>query len=307
MELPEEDKEGFLNNRLRLDYENLVIPPKDIGFPQLEELFTFEGERIKVDLESSGKVLFGLRACDLKGILFVDDFFKKNFEDIYYLTRIRERLLILIGCLKPPRDCFCTSTKTGPFLKEGFDLQLVDSGNFYLIEIGSLKGEGFIRENKKYFGVAEEKEIIEGEAVKKRAEEAVSTKVDFEKVIKYISEKEVPQKIYERTGEKCIYCGGCCYVCPTCACFNVFDYKEGDKGGRQRNWDACVFEGYTREASGHNPRKEKWMRTSRRYEHKLKYDYENTGTSGCVGCGRCLSSCPVELGMSKFIEEVSKL
>jgi len=68
-----------------------------------------------------------------------------------------------------------------------------------------------------------------------------------------------------------------------------------------------VFEGYTREASGHNPRLEKWIRTSRRYEHKLKYDYLTTGMSGCVGCGRCLTSCPVNIGISQVIEEVSKI
>jgi len=86
----------------------------------------------------------------------------------------------------------------------------------------------------------------------------------------------------------------------------VFDEKRGNWGIRYRNWDACVFEGYTREASGHNPRSQKWVRTSRRYEHKLKYDYLTTGMSGCVGCGRCLASCPVDIGMSKFIQEITE-
>jgi len=84
----------------------------------------------------------------------------------------------------------------------------------------------------------------------------------------------------------------------------VLDDKDEESGVRRRNWDACVFKGYTREASGHNPREEKWLRTSRRYEHKLKYDYKTAGMSGCIGCGRCLSSCPVEIGMSRFIQEI---
>jgi len=116
----------------------------------------------------------------------------------------------------------------------------------------------------------------------------------------------IPQENYERIGERCIYCGACLYTCPTCTCFNVFDNSKGNTGVRMRNWDACVFEGYTRETSGHNPRKEKWQRTSRRYEHKLKYDYKLTGMSGCVGCGRCLSSCPVDIGISKFIQEITE-
>ena len=112
--------------------------------------------------------------------------------------------------------------------------------------------------------------------------------------------------MYEPIAERCIYCGGCLYVCPTCSCFHVFDEIKAGSGVRYRNWDACVFEGYTREASGHNPRLEKSSRTCRRYEHKLKYDYLTTGMSGCVGCGRCLSACPVNIGMSQVIEEVAK-
>jgi len=116
----------------------------------------------------------------------------------------------------------------------------------------------------------------------------------------------VPEENYKRIGQRCIYCGACLYTCPTCTCFNVFDNSKADRGLRMRNWDTCVFEGYTRETSGHNPRKENWKRTSRRYEHKLKYDYQVTGTSGCVGCGRCLSSCPVNIGISKFIQEITE-
>ena len=115
-----------------------------------------------------------------------------------------------------------------------------------------------------------------------------------------------PEENYKRISEKCIYCGACLYTCPTCTCFNVFDNVEGNQGERCRNWDGCIFEGYTREASGHNPRKTKVLRTARRYEHKLKYDHETTGMSGCVGCGRCLSSCPVSIGMSKFIQEITE-
>ena len=94
------------------------------------------------------------------------------------------------------------------------------------------------------------------------------------------------------------------YICPSC--FNVFDEQAAGLSRRYRNWDGCVFEGYTREASGHNPRAEKWIRTYRRYEHKLKYDYLVTGISSCVGCGRCLLSCPVNIGISQVIQEVSK-
>jgi len=314
--LDDKDKEQSLS-RLNLDYEWLVIPPKFIAFPQLESLFQFQDGRITETVETPRKkLLFGLRACDLKGILFVDDFFRRNFEDTYYLNRSMNKLLVVVGCKKPLRDCFCASTKTGPFLPQpdssergkyaDFDLQLVDTGDAYVVETGTEKGEEFVQNYKTFFDDASKEMIQAAKTAKLEAEEAVRLKVDFDKAIKKMCEDNIPQQIYERIGERCIYCGGCLYVCPTCTCFNVFDEKKGNSGIRYRNWDACVFEGYTREASGHNPRSQKWVRTSRRYEHKLKYDYLTTGMSGCVGCGRCLASCPVDISMSKFIQEITE-
>jgi len=301
-----EEKELSLD-KLNLDYESLIVPPKVIAFPQLEALFKFQDGRIIETVKPElPRLLFGLRACDVKAILFMDDFFKRNFEDVYYLNRTMDKLLVIIGCKKPLENCFCTSAKTGPFLEAGFDLQLVDIGNSYVVEIGSKKGGEFVNNYKKFFDEASKDDIEHSKIAKHDAEEAGSLKVDFEKAIKRFCEDKVPQQMYERIAERCIYCGGCLYVCPTCSCFNVFDELKANSGVRYRNWDACVFGGYTREASGHNPRSEKWVRTSRRYEHKLKYDYLVTGTSGCVGCGRCLSSCPVNIGISQVIEEVSK-
>jgi len=301
------NKKELSLDKLNLDYESLVVPPKVIAFPQLESLFKFQdGKIIETAKPVAKRLLFGLRACDVKGMLFLDDFFKRNFQDVYYLNRSMEKLLVVVGCKHPQENCFCTSTKTGPFLETGFDLQLVDVGNEYVVEIGSQKGEEFVSSFRKFFGEASKHDVECSEIAKRAVEDSFRLKLDFEGAVKKFCEDKVPRQIYERIAQRCIYCGGCLYVCPTCSCFNVFDELKTGSGGRYRNWDACVFEGYTREASGHNPRLEKWMRTSRRYEHKLKYDYLVTGRSGCVGCGRCLSSCPVNIGISQVIEEVSK-
>ncbi len=301
------NNKNSLLKQLNLDYESLVVPPKVILYPQLESLFEFQDEKITETVKPPAKkLLFGLRACDAKAILFTDNFFRRSFEDIYYLNRSQDKLLVIVGCRQPLDNCFCTSAKTGPFLETGFDLQLVDIGADYLVETGSEKGEEFISSFREFFDEASKDNLERAKTVKRDAEKAVNLKVNFEEAIKKFCEGKVPQQIYEQIAERCIYCGGCLYVCPTCTCFNVFDTQSTGSGARYRNWDACVFEGYTREASGHNPRREKWIRTSRRYEHKLKYDYLTTGMSGCVGCGRCLSSCPVNIGISQVIEKVTE-
>lgn len=291
-----------------LDDTDTVISPKDIFFPQLESCFEFNDGSIRETVESSPKLLFGVRACDLKGILFADEFFKRNFQDKYYLSRIKNRFIVVKGCLKPPREtCFCASAKTGPFADAGYDLQLVEFLGSYFVEVGSRKGEEFIKKHEKFFKdpVNTANETVF--QVKSKAAESIELKVEFQKALELMAKDNfIPEENYKRIGERCIYCGACLYVCPTCTCFNVFDNVKDKEGQRLRNWDTCVFEGYTRETSGHNPRKEKWLRASRRYEHKLKYDYTVTGASGCIGCGRCLASCPVNIGISKFIQEITE-
>lgn len=291
-----------------LDDVDTVISPKDLCFPQLEAMFEFTKGKIRETVDSSPKLVFGIRPCDLKGVLFSDEFYKRNFEDKYYLSRMQNRLIVAKGCIKPPRPtCFCASAKTGPFADSGFDLQFIENGDSYLVEPGSEKGTDFIKKYVKFFKDAPAHADEASGQIKKKAVESLELKVDFKKALELMARKDfVPEENYKRIGERCIYCGACLYTCPTCTCFNVFDNTCADSGERVRNWDACVFEGYTRETSGHNPRKEKWKRTSRRYEHKLRYDYQATGMSGCIGCGRCLSSCPVNIGISKFIQEITE-
>ncbi len=305
-------------NRLKLDYDRLVVPPKAVAFPQLESLFRFDRDEITESVAATGrKVLFGVRACDLRGIRFLDQFFREGFDDPYYCARSASTLVIVVVCTRPNPYCFCTSAGTGPSLPApyavvqgsdaGFDVQMTDIGDAYVVEAGSAQGQDFVGLYNAFEGSVPPEAIEHARRAKQEAAEAVRLRIEFDRAIQRFCEDRVPQRLYERIAERCIYCGGCAYVCPTCNCFGVFDEKKGDWGRRCRVWDGCMFEGYTRQAGGHNPRFEKWTRTARRYEHKLKYDYLETGRSGCVGCGRCLASCPVNIGMSQVIEEVASL
>ncbi|HUX39431.1 MAG TPA: 4Fe-4S dicluster domain-containing protein [Rectinemataceae bacterium] len=300
----ETDRGGGLA-RLELGDLPSLAGPKGLFFPQSETLFRFGSGGVEETVESSPKLLFGIRSCDLAGLLFADGFFEKDFADSYRHSRRQGSLLVVKGCLSPPRptSCFCVSAGTGPFAEGGFDLQLVELGEDYAVEIGSEAGERFVADHPRYFA-PRDSPSAEIARVKEGAAETLGLKVDFGKALKLMEAGDF-EKVYAELGERCIYCGACLYVCPTCTCFNVFDRGAGGEGERLRNWDGCVFEGYTREASGHNPRTKKSSRTARRYEHKLKYDPSAAGRSGCVGCGRCLDACPVGIGMSKFIRTIT--
>jgi ferredoxin len=307
-----EDKMDETNGlgSLALGDNETITSPKEIFFPQNETLFIIESGRLEETIDKTPKLLFGIKACDLNGILFTDNFFKRNYEDIYYLYRALNRFIIVIGCLTPPRpdSCFCTSTHTGPFAERGYDLQLIDNNTYYFVDVGSSEGGKFVVQYSNFFKNAPYDAEKKVRMIKQEAAKNINLWVNFDKALNLFQNDDfIPEEIYKRIAERCIYCGACLYTCPTCTCFYIGDSLDTKKSGiRFRNWDGCVFEGYTREASGNNPRMEEWIRTSRRYEHKLKYDVRISGTSGCVGCGRCLESCPVNIGMSRFIQELTE-
>ena len=123
---------------------------------------------------------------------------------------------------------------------------------------------------------------------------------------KRISLGQVPQEKWEQWAEDCQNCGGCCFVCPTCSCFTVTDRPTGDDSfDRERLWDACMYEGFTREASGHNPRAGAAERLKRRFFHKMSYQYIDVmGRHGCVGCGRCVATCMGGLDISTLLTRI---
>jgi hypothetical protein len=146
-------------------------------------------------------------------------------------------------------------------------------------------------------------EIVESTKNKFKAARAY-----FSKTIRKLTEGKVDKNIWEELGQRCFSCGGCSYVCPTCSCFDVMDLpKSNDEYNRVRTWDSCMFAGFTKEASGHNPRLEKKDRVYRRYYHKLSYQYvEKNETHGCVGCGRCIVTCLGHIDMPIVVEKIRR-
>jgi ferredoxin len=245
----------------------------------------------------------------MSSILFLDRFFSRDVEDIYYLKKRENTTLISLGCHEPRESCFCICSDCGPFLTHGFDLQLVDLEDKYFVEIGTPKGEKIIGNNKDVFpdvsveDVRRKQEIVE--SAKKKFK---SARAYFSKTIRKLAEGKIDQAVWEELGQRCFSCGGCSYVCPTCSCFDVVDLpKPNDEHERLRSWDSCLFAGFTKEASGHNPRLEKKERVYRRYYHKLSYDYvEKNEAHGCVGCGRCLVACLGDINMPVVVEKIRR-
>jgi sulfhydrogenase subunit beta (sulfur reductase) len=303
---------GSINEveEVALDAGQPAISAKNAFFPQDEPMFTFSStdhNSIKEVTDPGLTVYFGVTACDLKAITLVDKFFSDfDLPDLYYLNKRNNAILVTISCNKPEEACFCTSTNSGPVAADGFDLQLTDLGNRYYVAVGSEKGQDLINKFSMYYtpAAAADQEELYNHIAEITAK--LGSKIDMGKASKAV--KEIDKSFWEDLSELCLTCGGCSYVCPTCTCYNVVDRMnpKTSEGTRNRTWDSCVFEGFTRMAGRHNMINSKAERVKRRFTHKLAYHKERYGEIACVGCGRCTVTCLGGINMAKVVNEINK-
>ena len=287
-----------------LDFSNTKIPPKGILFPQSEKLFTYSvaGEAVKVEevIDDAKSVVFGVRPCDAKSIALLDNVFDNDkYQDPYYLTRRANTVLVGIGCNEPASTCFCTSVGCGPFDTTGLDLLLVDTGDAFVVEAVTDKGKAIVTTA----GFAAASDADQAVAANAKAAATVSCEVNTEG-LKEKLDVNFYDGIWDLIHEKCLGCGACTYSCPTCHCFDIVDEAEGTDGCRIRNWDSCMFPLFTLHGSGHNPRTSSKERYRNRVMHKFKYFVDNFNAVACVGCGRCINNCPVNLDIREVLADI---
>ncbi|MHB8156614.1 MAG: 4Fe-4S dicluster domain-containing protein [Desulfocucumaceae bacterium] len=285
-------------------YLNSKTPPKGILFPQSEKLFSYSstGEEIKLEecIDSHKKLVFGIRPCDAKSLSILDNVFKNDkYEDPYYLNRRANTLLAGMACNDPASTCFCTSMGSGPFDKSGLDVLLTDVGDSYLVEAFSDKGKGLVA----IMGLGAASDSQRAAAAKAMDSAEVTCKVNTEG-LKARLDANFYDAIWETFHEKCLGCGACTYSCPTCHCFDIVDEAVDCTGCRVRNWDSCMFPLFTLHGSGHNPRTGGKERMRQRVMHKFKYFVDNFNATACVGCGRCIKNCPVNLDIRQILADI---
>jgi len=293
-----------------LDYGKPSLPQKSEFLPQSEVIFEMKEGEYREVLAGNGKVLFGMRACDVMGMRQSGNFMGRDVADPYYKAKEEEVLRVVMACSGPQNEtCFCTTVGSGPSAERGFDLQFYDLGDEFLVEAGSERGKQLIDDDP-FEAVDDAEAGTRKEKFTEQASMAVEKVPAVREAMERLRDGSVSETVWDYFGRKCIICGGCAFVCPTCTCFNVSDYvtKRGE-GLRVRSWDACLFGGFTREASGHNPRGTQALRVKRRHEHKLLYFNETDileGLCGCVGCGRCSDYCPVHIGTLEVVQAIAE-
>lgn len=288
-------------------YRNTVVPPKTSFFPPMEEMFRFQksGDGYHIEPPASvehKQLVFGIRPCDAKALAILDMTFAGSYEDPYYLSRRKNTVLVGLGCTRPYDSCFCTSLGSSPTDQTNVDLMLTDIGDGFVIEEVVDKGKELIASTS---GLDEATEADEVKA--KEAKEAAYSKVTRRLEIKGIDDRLLAsfddRDYWEKVAAKCISCGICTFLCPTCYCFDINDELVKDKGGRFRCWDSCSFPLYTKMPK-ENPRLEKWRRVRQKVCHKYEFSPMNFDVIACTGCGRCIRVCPVNWDITQTLGSV---
>jgi len=293
------------------------LPPKHVVFPQQDKIlsYSYDREIKKAEIKSIEKIkpkaLVGLRPCDLEGLKCMDRFFMgQEFVDDVFLDHRKKMLIVTNTCTTPFKQCFCVCTDSGPSAKEGFDLNLTELGDCYLVETGSEKGEALVEKlslEKCSAGHIDEKKSVVDKAISLFEDVADENKAWISRVMNRVTTGFIKEDVWEYIGNQCFECGACTFVCPSCTCFNIDDIPASDEVERIRSWDSCSYEGYTRMAGDHNPRKPIEDRRNKRFFCKLSYSQSKKYLRpGCVGCGRCAWVCPGDIGLPNVVTYVRK-
>jgi sulfhydrogenase subunit beta (sulfur reductase) len=294
-------------NSVSGNYIQTTQSSKDVSFPRTEKLLDYtknkDGITVKpFDPQSvTDSVVWGIRPCDAVGKGELGAIFNWDARDDIYNARVDKTTLISFSCSKADEYCFCTSVGGNPGNTEGSDILLTllgDSGD-YLAEIITDKGSAVM---------ALKPEIFENDPGSDKQKFLAELPVMFNhEEIRGKLEKFFESEEWVHQSLRCIGCGACAYVCPTCACFDIQDEAHGKSGYRVRCWDSCGFSLFTLHTSGHNPREVQSERWRQRIMHKFSYMPERLSVFGCTGCGRCSRGCPVDMNILEHLISIKEV
>ncbi len=278
---------------------------KQYLFPSRTELFKMQktGGEWQIQETEDNKPAYafiGVRGCELAAIQIQDAvFLRPDFVDPLYHNRRERAFILTVDCLHPAGTCFCKSMETGPHPGPGFDLNLTELEDLFLVEIGSELGRAMLAGVP--FEVASAFLLNTAYRGRERAAQGMGRELDTSDLPGLLLD-HLENPFWNKIGERCLSCANCTQACPTCFCWDSLDNLslDGAETSRERVWDSCFNPSYSYQAGG-NTRPTIHSRYRQWITHKLGTWKQQFGTFGCVGCGRCITWCPAAIDITAEI------
>jgi len=251
--------------------------------------------------------ILGARACDLAAMHIQDKVFIADKQvDPRYAQRRKDLFVIAVQCGYASENCFCVSAGTGPNVQENYDLCMTEINNGFVLNSGSEKGENILRALKLTKGTKKQCEEAVKEVEQATEMQQKRIPLDNKRQLRDLLFSNLGHPRWDDVAERCLSCGNCTSVCPTCFCHSETEKPNLDGTGseHQREWDSCFSEGHSYVAG--KPLRDDTKKRYRQWlTHKVGSWFDQFDTSGCVGCGRCITWCPVGIDITEELAAIS--
>lgn len=275
--------------------------PKRFFRPEKEKIFSFSKKGpaydVKPVFDKEKRLIFGIRPCDTHALHVLDELFVRYYgDDQFYSVRRKNTVLIALQCSEACDNGFCTSM--GSSQPTGHDLLLVERGQQFFVRAETEAGTKLI--NPKFFKTTSDSVSLPKINCKKELETSSLGKNLY---------ANFSHPVWREEAERCLSCSSCTQICPTCYCYitdDEFVFGSANESGRFRMLDSCQLLRFTRVAGGHVFRQSRQARLRQFVLHKLSYYEENHGMQLCVGCGRCIDTCPTKIDLTFIANKIQK-
>ena len=295
-------------DELQMDYTRSYLSPKNFFLPFKEDLATYDFEdsdwEQNIQYTIHPRIIVGMRACDINALLKLDEVMVKGpYPNPYYFARRRNTVIIGLDH-EPLDDCFCRSMNADVVF-HGFDLFLTDIGEKYFIAVNS--DTGFMIVNRYGAQDVNKEDQVLYKQVKKRIESKFKTQLNVT-IVPELMDLEFESPVWKKWGDKCLSCGSCAMVCPTCYCYGVEEQVDltFTKATKRRFLYSCNLLDFASVAGGHNFRPEPHIRLKYRYYHQFRGFVETYHQSLCVGCNRCGAACLAGIHPKAVIDDLNR-
>jgi sulfhydrogenase subunit beta (sulfur reductase) len=294
---------------VRLDYTVTVLGPKKFLWPSRQKLVTYNlggDPKPQATIDHEPMVLFGVHPCDITAIATLDAAFGKDVPDPHYLSRRADTAIIGLDCAAPCDDSSFCLDMGSLYPDAGYDVMLTPERDRFFVEVKTDLGQSVVEMATVRPATKQDMQDRQKFAEEKRSN--FHFKLPCE--VKYLPEvldASYDSLVWEAIARRCFSCGSCNTTCPTCYCWDVTDDISVDmtKGCRTRRYDSCQLDPFATVAGGEDFRKDRSSRLRHRMFRKGKYILEQTGRTGCVGCGRCERACVASISIKETFIQIA--